>query len=286
MMSLISSRRIRLRWCTGFTCFISHRLIISVSSRMAPSNRGTLWPTNTGSSPGDPFCSTLATRATSPGSATTLWASHLWPCTDAAHNPRCCFSSSVSISVSGLHVGNCGGAGRHAGFRRTSLLWRVSAIWTRLLQREWRCSRIQIWLRPEKCFLIFSRPVRNEQQEKRKKHLCVFQCQCRFSFFVNVLICYYTCHTLLGQQAPELPDLGASPGRFCSADSELEEHFTGSSAQSRHRCRRFLRRDARRLVQDEIPQYSYWVRYWCGCGGTLRLDSTTDLRGIFVTHII
>ena len=37
----------------------------------------------------------------------------------------------------GLHVGNCGGGWCHAGFCRTSLLWRVAAFWTRLLQCKW-----------------------------------------------------------------------------------------------------------------------------------------------------
>lgn len=38
------------------------------------------------------------------------------------------------VFSSGLHVGHCGGDGRHASFCRTSLLWGVTAIWTRLLQ--------------------------------------------------------------------------------------------------------------------------------------------------------
>ena len=68
-----------------------------------------------------------------------------------------------------------------------------------------------------------------------------------------------------GQQTPELPDLWAGPGGFCSADPEPEEHCTWSSEQPCYRHRRFLWRDALRLVQDEIPQYSCWVRYKCSC---------------------
>lgn len=64
---------------------------------------------------------------------------------------------------------------------------------------------------------------------------------------------------LAGQQAPELPDLGAGPGRFCSADSEPEDHRAGGSAQPCDCCGRILRRDAVCLVQNEIPQYSSWV---------------------------
>lgn len=47
------------------------------------------------------------------------------------HNPQ---SNSTLVFSVGLHVGNCGGVGRHAGFCRTSLLWRITAIWTRLVQ--------------------------------------------------------------------------------------------------------------------------------------------------------
>lgn len=69
-----------------------------------------------------------------------------------------------------------------------------------------------------------------------------------------------------GQQTPELPDLRAGSGRFCSADPEPQGHFTGSSAQPRHRSGRLLWRDAFRLVQDEIPSYSCWVRHYCILG--------------------
>lgn len=50
----------------------------------------------------------------------------------------------VVVFPSGLHVGNCGGVGRHAGFCRTSLLWSIPAVWTRVLQRKWRdCNVMQ-----------------------------------------------------------------------------------------------------------------------------------------------
>lgn len=75
------------------------------------------------------------------------------------------------------------------------------------------------------------------------------------TFIINMM----TFHLLAGQQAPELPDLRAGPGRFCSADSEPEDHRAGGSAQPCDRCGRVLRRDAVCLVQDEIPQYSSWV---------------------------
>lgn len=79
-------------------------------------------------------------------------------------------------------------------------------------------------------------------------------------FFSITLVIFFA-----GQQTPELPDLWAGPGRFCSADPEPEEHCTWSSAQPCHRHRRFLWRDALCLVQDEIPQYSCWVRDECSC---------------------
>lgn len=49
-------------------------------------------------------------------------------------------STPAFVFSSGLHVGNCGGVGRHAGFCRTPLLWRIASIWTRLSQCRWRCN--------------------------------------------------------------------------------------------------------------------------------------------------
>lgn len=75
-----------------------------------------------------------------------------------------------------------------------------------------------------------------------------------------------TCHLLAGQQTPELSDLRAGSGRFCSADSEPQGHFAGSSAQPCHRSGRLLWRDAVRLVQDEIPSCSCRVSHYCILG--------------------
>lgn len=70
----------------------------------------------------------------------------------------------------------------------------------------------------------------------------------------------FSCPFLAGQQTPELPDLRAGSGRFCSPDSEPEDYFTWSSTQPGHRCGRVVWRDALCLVQDEVSKYSCRVR--------------------------
>lgn len=121
-----------------FSFIFSHcRLITLDSWRMTPSDRDTLLMTNTGSSLEDLFSSTLAMRETSPGSATILWIFHLLFRLHALKVP----AKDFIIFFVGLYVGNCGGVRCHAGFCRTSLLWRVPTIWSRLLQCKWWCIK-------------------------------------------------------------------------------------------------------------------------------------------------